>query len=503
MINFNQKFVESIRAIIFLGLLLTTNYSAANESKFQFQVLVEVENQSSSGCEVRTGNGAFDSQHLRYIAQASHTTINSMVREKCVNGVWQVEASANVNAPVAIASIRAGLGDNGTDEIEWQIPNSSMGSDAYTIQVVAETTSPDSNAMSGVDRFEHTGFYFDALMLNATEAIMIPALNQIGSLVFILGLFAITFIQKRKQSKKVTQIFAVLAMIIAMPSILFFSTKTASSADTTGIQQITTDPLNDVFGKVDAAIDLAGFSAHREAEYLKLKIALNNIENDGLQSSAKILFIGNSLTSSNNVPALLTAIAKQAGKTLNANAVIQGGASLEDIFRSGRAQTEIARGGNALVVMQQGPSSLPASQLNLKTWAAKYATLIRSAGARPALYMVWPDANRFEYFDDVHQSYSNAALTVDGMFIPAGEAWLTAWSINPQLELYGSDDFHPSLEASYLVALSMFSEMYRQSPVGLPDSFNLANGQQISFSNAAVLQNAAWKTHLEFGRAGN
>ena len=54
------------------------------------------------------------------------------------------------------------------------------------------------------------------------------------------------------------------------------------------------------------------------------------------------------------------------------------------------------------------------------------------------------------------------------------------------------------------IALSMFAEIFRQTPADLPASFVLANGQQIVMDPAQVraVQQGAWQAHLQVGRAG-
>jgi hypothetical protein len=118
--------------------------------------------------------------------------------------------------------------------------------------------------------------------------------------------------------------------------------------------------------------------------------------------------------------------------------------------------------------------------------------------------MVWPELARFSVFDDVRESYSNAALAIDAMFIPGGEAWRASWHLDPALELYGPDDFHPSTLGTYAIAVSMFAEIFRQMPEDLPATFSLANGTQIALdpAQARAVQRGAWQAHLQFGRAG-
>ena len=39
------------------------------------------------------------------------------------------------------------------------------------------------------------------------------------------------------------------------------------------------------------------------------------------------------------------------------------------------------------------------------------------------------------------------------LVLPVGEAWRSAWRIDPNIALYGPDGFHPSLMGTYLAAL--------------------------------------------------
>src|SRR5262245_30285705 len=71
----------------------------------------------------------------------------------------------------------------------------------------------------------------------------------------------------------------------------------------------------------------------------------------------RVLFIGNSLTEANGLPALVETLSRQGGGTsINTASVVAGGFSLEDHWNQGTAQRRIAEGGWAIVVLQQGPS---------------------------------------------------------------------------------------------------------------------------------------------------
>ena len=169
-----------------------------------------------------------------------------------------------------------------------------------------------------------------------------------------------------------------------------------------------------------------------------------------------VLFIGNSLTASNDLPVLTREVAVAGGTLLAFVVTAPGGVSLEDHWNAGVVDL-IADTRADVVVLQQGPSSLPESQEHLRTWATQLATPIRQAGGEPALLMVWPELARVSAFDDVRDSYQGAAEAVDGIFIPAGEAWRAAWRRDPDLALYGFDGFHPSCLGSFVAALTVYA----------------------------------------------
>ena len=185
------------------------------------------------------------------------------------------------------------------------------------------------------------------------------------------------------------------------------------------------------------------------------------------EAEVRVLFLGNSLTYSNDLPAMVRTIAEAAGHTLTYASVARPNFSLEDHWNStGREAVRVAEAD--VVVMQQGPSSLPESQEYLRTWTERFAPLIREAGGEPALYMVWPDDTRLFAFDDVRDSYQGAAEAVQGLFIPAGESWRRLWDADPDAPLYSADGFHPSRLGSEIAALTIFRMLFDEAVTGLP-----------------------------------
>ncbi|MFL5373400.1 MAG: hypothetical protein ACJ78T_05385, partial [Myxococcales bacterium] len=101
-----------------------------------------------------------------------------------------------------------------------------------------------------------------------------------------------------------------------------------------------------------------------------------------------ILFVGNSLTYTEDLPGLVAALATAAGRPVATASVAYPDYSLEDHWNRGDALRAIARGGWSAVVLQQGPTSLDDSRVLLRRDTARFDQRIRAAGARTALFSV-------------------------------------------------------------------------------------------------------------------
>ncbi|HKY60515.1 MAG TPA: SGNH/GDSL hydrolase family protein [Gemmatimonadota bacterium] len=217
----------------------------------------------------------------------------------------------------------------------------------------------------------------------------------------------------------------------------------------------------------------------------------------------RVLFIGNSLTYQNNLPEIVRAIAETAGgPAIEVRTVAFPDFSLEDHWNRGDALRAIDEGGWDVVVLQQGPSTLPESRANLVEWTGRFAERIRAVGGRPALHSVWPPRSQANGFDLVRASYAGAAEAVDGILIPAGEAWRAVWAVDPNVPLYAGDDFHPSVLGSVTAAYVIWQRLTGRSPVGLPPVIDGGTSVRIDLGpeRAALLQEAAAEANSGFGQ---
>ena len=212
-----------------------------------------------------------------------------------------------------------------------------------------------------------------------------------------------------------------------------------------------------------------------------------------LGEGTRILFIGNSLTYVNDVPGILQALADSAaGEKLAVASRALPNYALIDHWVDGVAQREIAKGGWAWVVMQQGWTPAGIYRDTLRLAAQNFAAGIATIGAKGAMYQTWPPSNRPGDFAGSIESYRLAAQDIDGVLFPVASAWLATWERDATAQLY-SDGLHASVAGSYLAALVMYARIFERTPVGLPATLRTREGAMVTISPALArtLQEAA------------
>jgi hypothetical protein len=187
----------------------------------------------------------------------------------------------------------------------------------------------------------------------------------------------------------------------------------------------------------------------------------------GAAAPQRVLFVGNSLTAANGLPATVAALARGAGRPVDVDVRAPGGFALDDHWTTTDIAQAIAGGHYDVVVLQQGPTSLPESRVELVKWGRTFADAIRAAGARPAFFTVWPESWRSSAFDAVIYSYRAAARDNHALLLPAGLAWKNVLRANRGIKLYGPDGLHPSRLGSYLAAVTIAAGITGKPAVGM------------------------------------
>jgi hypothetical protein len=178
----------------------------------------------------------------------------------------------------------------------------------------------------------------------------------------------------------------------------------------------------------------------------------------------RVLFIGNSQTSTNDLPAFVAEIARASKHAkIEYRTIAPSAVTLEGNWNRGSARGSLLGEHWDAVVLQQGPSVLPESRAKLCFYAKAFADEAREWGVRPYLLMVWP--RRGLGLPEVVDSYSAAAAGAEAGLLPGGAAWGAALRRGLGLPLYAWDGIHPSRVGTYLAAVVVYAGLRGISPV--------------------------------------
>ncbi|WP_420318624.1 SGNH/GDSL hydrolase family protein [Ekhidna sp.] len=168
--------------------------------------------------------------------------------------------------------------------------------------------------------------------------------------------------------------------------------------------------------------------------------------------SSKVLFVGNSLTYTNNLPELVEKEAKRQGIKVQSKMLAFPNYAIIDHWNDGEVQKLIQSEKYDYVVVQQGPSSQKEGRQMLIEDGARLQKLCAKHDAKLVYFMVWPSRTYYYTFEGVIKNHKDAADMNDALLCPVGEAWKAYFDRNGDFSLYGRDGFHPSPKGSRLAA---------------------------------------------------
>ena len=172
------------------------------------------------------------------------------------------------------------------------------------------------------------------------------------------------------------------------------------------------------------------------------------VEVDDPNADYRFLFIGNSLTSTNNLPRIVKEMYADLGIIISTRTIAPPGYGLEDHWNVGIIQPLINSNYYNYVIIQQGPSSQEYGRESLIEYGGRIAELCNSNDTKLAFFMVWPSVPYYHTFDGVIINYTDAATLSNAILIPVGRNWKYYIDQTGDYSYYGSDNFHPSVKGS-------------------------------------------------------
>lgn len=191
--------------------------------------------------------------------------------------------------------------------------------------------------------------------------------------------------------------------------------------------------------------------------YSSCRIGLVKFAKDSEPSALRILFIGNSLTYENDLPAIFVGIIKdrQPNKALKVFASTAPGYALWQHARFNETKQAIINQGPWDMVVLQDQSQMPlndATATNMDQACLWFDSLIRRNHAHTVLLMTWSDFSKPKNQAMISKVYRKIGQELNATVIPAGELMLEVSRKEPEIPLYLSDGRHPSPYGSYLIA---------------------------------------------------
>lgn len=194
-----------------------------------------------------------------------------------------------------------------------------------------------------------------------------------------------------------------------------------------------------------------------------------------------MLFIGNSFTFMNNMPFMFRDIAVAKGKKIYVDTVVEGGKDFNFHAHNPETYAAIKSRKWDYIIVQGHSNELAQPESVIDKNSLPYARQIVDSihASNPCtqvlLYMTWgykfgnPKWSAIASYEPMQEriesQYLRFADLLDARLSPVGAVWKTIRASHPALNLYYTDNIHPSYAGSYVSACTFFASIFGESPL--------------------------------------
>ena len=207
-----------------------------------------------------------------------------------------------------------------------------------------------------------------------------------------------------------------------------------------------------------------------------------------IAQTKKVLFLGNSYTHGNNMPAMLSNAAVSTGKNLIYDMYAPGGYYTHNHLNDSTSLAKIASGSWDNVVVQDQSMSMayPNRHIGWMPYYVKIDSIIKSNNicVQTMLFSTWGRKNGDTYFctppqcetetwinrtyyqvdSAIETNYKIISDSLKSSLTPVGAVWRYLRLNYPEINLFEPDDSHPTLAGSYAAACSFYATIFRSDP---------------------------------------
>lgn len=238
------------------------------------------------------------------------------------------------------------------------------------------------------------------------------------------------------------------------------------------------------------------------------KYLLTGQRHNSNPKNLSVLFIGNSYTYVNDLPATISKISQSLGNRLDYAMSAIGGYTLKQHASNQDTISKIKSKEWDFVVLQE-QSQIPAVYSDaekdefIMPYARELDSIIHEANpsARTVFFETWGRKNGDSEFSfripevgdyngdqaRINSTYEQLSLGLSATLAPVGKAWSLVRKSHPEIELYQGDGSHPSAQGTYLAACIIYDILFNDRVSG-------ASYLTLDPSQAKVLQETADQT---------
>jgi len=136
---------------------------------------------------------------------------------------------------------------------------------------------------------------------------------------------------------------------------------------------------------------------------------------------------------------------------------------------------------NMVVLQEQSTRPINNPDLFLE-YAGKIDAEIKKINAKTMLYMTWAPKDSPSDITELASSYLSVGSKINAKVAPVGKVWELVQKANPLINLYFSDNKHPSLAGTYLVSCVFYYSLFNKNPISntyIPTGMTTQNASAI------------------------
>ena len=184
----------------------------------------------------------------------------------------------------------------------------------------------------------------------------------------------------------------------------------------------------------------------------------------------KVLFVGNSFTFYNSgvdyhLQQMLNADKSSDSIAYTIQKIAVSSYTLQDHYNDSLTIRKIRSDKWNTVVLQE-QSTRPVTNRDLFLQYSKLLEeKIKNDSASTVLYMTWPEKATPGDITALSSAYLYVGQQIHAPVVPVGLVWEYVVNTYPQLNLYYTDNKHPALTGTYLIACTFYYSLFNKNPV--------------------------------------